>query len=319
MVSRLHVTWDSQSVRQSGSRSMSQEEQMNREVSVAVLGLGAMGHAFADNLVAAGYRVSVWNRSPGKASDLVDKGARLANSPAEAVAGCQAVITMLPDLDVTREVLMGHDGALGAMSSEAVLIQMGTLGVVETERLIDGVAAARGDVVFIDAPVSGTKAPAQQGSVSVLASGDRERAGSLVEPIFDVLGAQTHWLGEAGQGARMKVVVNAWLIAMMQGIAETARLADTQGIAPETLWSVLEGGPLAVPYMKGKLDAISGENFDPQMALQWGLKDAGLALEAGRNTALPSLSQIRNLWADAVDDGYAEQDIAAIYAYLKQR
>lgn len=295
---------------------MSQEEQGKR---VAVLGLGAMGHAFAANLITAGYRVSVWNRSPGKANDLVEKGARLGDSPAEAVAGCDAVIAMLPDADVTREVLMGHDGALGAMQHEAALIQMGTLGVVETERLIEGVAAARGDVVFIDAPVSGTKAPAEQGSVSVLASGDRDRAGSVVESIFDVLGKQTQWLGEAGQGSRMKVVVNAWLIAMMQGIAETARLAETQGIAPETLWSVLEGGPLAVPYMKVKLETIGSGDFSPQMALQWGLKDAGLALEAGQDVALPSLSQIRNLWADAVADGYAEQDIAAIHAYLETR
>lgn len=290
---------------------------MSDSRSVAVLGLGAMGHAFAANLLKADFDVTVWNRSADKAEDLVEVGARLADSPADAVARAQAVILMLPDLAVTRDVLLGG-GALAAMPASATLIQMGTLGVAETDRLIAETGDARDDVVFIDAPVSGTKAPAEQGKIAILASGDRERAGAVVEPIFDVLGKQTHWLGQAGQGARMKVVINAWLVSMMQAIAETAHLADTLGFEPEDIWQVLEGGPLATPYMKLKLDMIAGGDFDPQMAMQWGLKDAGLALEAGDDKALPSLAQIRNLWSDAVSAGYGEQDIAAIHAYLEK-
>ncbi len=291
---------------------------MSDSRSVAVLGLGAMGHAFATNLLKADFEVTVWNRSADKAGDLVEAGARLADSPADAVAQAQAVILMLPDLAVTRDVLLGDSGALAAMPEGATLIQMGTLGVAETDRLIAEADDARDDVVFIDAPVSGTKAPAEQGKIAILASGDRERAGAVVEPIFDVLGKQTHWLGQAGQGARMKVVINAWLVSMMQAIAETAHLADTLGFEPEDIWQVLEGGPLATPYMKLKLDMIAGGDFDPQMAMQWGLKDAGLALEAGDDKALPSLAQIRNLWSDAVSAGYGEQDIAAIHAYLEK-
>ncbi|NRB57768.1 MAG: NAD(P)-dependent oxidoreductase [Salinicola sp.] len=289
---------------------------MSDSRSVAVLGLGAMGHAFAVNLLEAGFDVSVWNRSPGKADDLVAGGARLADSAVDAVVDAQAVIVMLPDLAVTRDVLLGDRGALATMARGALLVKMGTLGVAETDRLIAEVGESRDDIVFIDAPVSGTKAPAEQGAVVVLASGDRDRAAGVVEPIFDVLGKQTHWLGQAGRGARMKVVINAWLISMMQGIAETAHLADALGVAGDELWQILEGGPLATPYMKLKLDTIAGGDFDPQMALQWGLKDAGLALEAGDDKALPSLSQIRNLWFDAVDAGHGEQDIAAIHAYL---
>ncbi|OLO07200.1 6-phosphogluconate dehydrogenase [Salinicola sp. MH3R3-1] len=290
---------------------------MSDSRSIAVLGLGAMGHAFAANLLQAGFDVAVWNRSPGKASGLVENGARLAESPADAVAQAQAVITMLPDLTVTRDVLLSDDGALAAMTEGAILIQMGTLGVAETDRLIAEVGDARSDVVFIDAPVSGTKAPAQQGKIAILASGDRDRAGTVVEPVFEVLGNKTQWLGQAGQGARMKVVINAWLISMMQGIAETAQLADTLGFTTDDLWQVLEGGPLATPYMKLKMDMIASGEFDPQMAMQWGLKDLGLALEAGDDKALPSLSHIRNLWFDAVNAGHGEQDIAAIYAFLE--
>ncbi|MGM8932550.1 NAD(P)-dependent oxidoreductase [Salinicola halophyticus] len=290
---------------------------MSDSRSIAVLGLGAMGHAFAANLLQAGFDVAVWNRSPGKTSGLVENGARLAESPADAVGQAQAVITMLPDLAVTRDVLLSDDGALAAMTEGAILIQMGTLGVAETDRLIAEVGDARSDVVFIDAPVSGTKAPAQQGKIAILASGDRDRAGTVVEPIFEVLGNKTQWLGQAGQGARMKVVINAWLISMMQGIAETAQLADTLGFTTDDLWQVLEGGPLATPYMKLKMDMIANGEFDPQMAMQWGLKDLGLALEAGDDKALPSLSHIRNLWFDAVNAGHGEQDIAAIYAFLE--
>ncbi|MGQ7244513.1 NAD(P)-dependent oxidoreductase [Salinicola sp. V024] len=290
---------------------------MSDSRSIAVLGLGAMGHAFAANLLQAGFDVAVWNRSPGKASGLVENGARLAESPADAVDQAQAVITMFPDLAVTRDVLLSDDGALVAMTEGAILIQMGTLGVAETDRLIAEVGDARSDVVFIDAPVSGTKAPAQQGKIAILASGDRDRAGTVVEPVFEVLGNKTQWLGQAGQGARMKVVINAWLISMMQGIAETAQLADTLGFTTDDLWQVLEGGPLATPYMKLKMDMIASGEFDPQMAMQWGLKDLGLALEAGDDKALPSLSHIRNLWFDAVNAGHGEQDIAAIYAFLE--
>lgn len=116
----------------------------------------------------------------------------------------------------------------------------------------------------------------------------------------------------------MKIVVNAWLVSMMQGIAETAHLADTLGFTTDDLWQVLDGGPLATPYMKLKLDMIASGDFDPQMAMQWGLKDAGLALEAGDGKALPSLTQIRNLWSDAVSAGYGEEDIASIHAYLEK-
>ncbi|WP_189443916.1 NAD(P)-dependent oxidoreductase, partial [Salinicola rhizosphaerae] len=287
---------------------------MSDSRSVAVLGLGAMGHAFAANLLGAGFRVAVWNRSPGKADGLVAAGAREADSAADAVTDAAAVIAMLPDLAVTRDVLLGDAGALQAMPQDSLLIQMGTLGVAETDRLIAEVGESRADVIFVDAPVSGTKAPAEQGAVTVLASGDRDKAGPVADPIFDVLGKKTQWLGHAGQGARMKIVVNAWLIAMMQGIAETSRLAETLGFSTDDLWQTLDGGPLASPYTKVKLDAIGSGNFDAQMALQWGLKDAGLALEAGGENAMPSLAQIRNLWSDAVSAGHGEQDIASIYA-----
>lgn len=224
---------------------------MMKQPTVAVLGLGAMGHAFAANLLKRGLATRVWNRTQSRGADLADLGATLCATPADAAREADVVLTMLPDGPTTRTVLLGSEGALAAMKPKAVLAQMGTLGVEATEALIAAVGQAREDIVFIDAPVSGTKAPAENAQVLVLASGDRQAA-AAVEPVFAAIAKGARWLGPAGAGSRMKLVVNAWLIAMMEGLAESAQLAAALGFSPDDLWGVLEGGPLAAPYVKGK-------------------------------------------------------------------
>lgn len=290
---------------------------MSTQPTVAVLGLGAMGHAFAANLLEAGFPLHVWNRTRSRADDLGAAGATVADSPRAAAEDADVVITMVPDGPATEQVLEGDDGALAGMKQGAVLAQMGTLGVEATDVLIARVKERRPDVVFIDAPVSGTKAPAERGQVLVLASGDRE-AGKAVEPVFAAIGKATRWLGDAGAASRMKLVVNAWLIAMMQGLAEAHRLAESLGFDAADLWSVLEGGPLAPPYAKVKLDAIEAGRFEPQMALEWGLKDARLALKAAGENGLPSLKRISEIWADAVEAGHGREDIAVVDRYLRE-
>ncbi|WP_456268936.1 NAD(P)-dependent oxidoreductase [Kushneria sp. AK178] len=291
---------------------------MSQDTTVAVLGLGAMGHAFAANLVKSGLSVRVWNRTHSRGEDLAERGALNADSAGKAVSGARFVITMLPDFDTTRDVLLGEARALDHLPEGGVVIQMGTIGVEQTEALIEAVHQARPDITFIDAPVSGTKAPAEQATISVLASGNQDAADGI-DTVFNAISQRVVWLGEAGRGSRMKLVVNAWLIHMMQGIAESARLAQTLGFATDELWSVLDGGPLAAPYVKAKLDKIGGEEYSAQMALEWGLKDARLALEAAGNHDLPGLSRISELWREAVDAGLGEQDIAAVHDYLRRQ
>ncbi|GHC24401.1 3-hydroxyisobutyrate dehydrogenase [Kushneria pakistanensis] len=290
---------------------------MSHNTTVAVLGLGAMGHAFAANLLKNDLSVRVWNRTHSRGNDLADQGAINAESAAEAVSGARFVITMLPDFETTREVLLGEGNALKHLPENGVVIQMGTIGVAQTESLIKAIKTARPDITFIDAPVSGTKAPAEQATISVLASGD-QNAAEGIDTVFNAISKRVVWLGDAGRGSRMKLVVNAWLIHMMQGIAESARLAQTLGFSPDELWSVLDGGPLAAPYVKAKLDKIGGEEYSAQMALEWGLKDARLALEAAGDTNLPGLVRISEIWREAVDAGLGEQDIAAIHDYLRR-
>ncbi|MGX9272825.1 NAD(P)-dependent oxidoreductase [Pantoea ananatis] len=285
-----------------------------KQPDVAVLGLGAMGHSFAANLLKKGFRVYGWNRTRARGEDLIAAGLTLTDSAAEAVQKADVVIAMLSDGATTEQVL--HE-AKAALKQGATLCQMGTIGVEKTDALITSFAQARPDVVFIDAPVSGTKAPAENAQILVMASGDRSRA-QAAEAVFDAIGKGTQWLGEAGKSARMKLVINSWLIGLMQSLAESTRLADQFGFSTDDLWQVLDGGPLAAPYAKMKLGMMASDDYSPQMHLQWALKDARLALDASDHS-LPALENIASVWQQAVDAGHGEEDLAVIYKYLKSQ
>ncbi|MDT0175018.1 NAD(P)-dependent oxidoreductase [Pantoea sp. RRHST58] len=287
---------------------------MSQQPAVAVLGLGAMGHAFAANLLKKGFTVYGWNRTRARGEDLIASGLTLSDSPEAAVRDADVVIAMLADGDTTEKTL--HQ-VKEALKQGATFAQMGTIGVEKTDALIAWFASERPDVTFIDAPVSGTKAPAENAQILVMASGDRTRA-QAAETVFAAIGKGTQWLGEAGKSSRMKLVVNSWLIGLMQSLAESTRLAEEFGFSTDDLWKVLDGGPLAAPYARAKLAMIASEDFTPQMSLVWALKDAKLALEAKGDAKLPALEQIAALWQQAVDAGYGEQDLAAIHRYLKE-
>ncbi|MDW8846184.1 NAD(P)-dependent oxidoreductase [Erwinia sp. MMLR14_017] len=288
---------------------------MTQRPSVAVLGLGAMGHAFAANLIKKGFTTSGWNRTKARGEDLISAGLKLADNPEEAVKEADVVIAMLADAETTETVLAK---AQSALKQGAIVVQMGTIGVEATEKLIAAFQQQRPDVVFLDAPVSGTKTPAENAQIVILASGDRDRAADA-ETIFAAISKGTKWLGEAGKASRMKLVVNAWLISMVQGLSESTQMAKEFGFSPDDLWSVLEGGPLAVPYVKGKLEMIKEGTYDPQMHLTWALKDVNLALEAAKNSELPGLNLISDIWQQAVDAGYGEKDLSVVYRYLSEK
>lgn len=288
---------------------------MSQRPSVAVLGLGAMGHAFAANLLKNGFITWGWNRTKARGEDLQSAGLQLVDTPDAAVRQADVVISMLADAATTESVLQQ---ATAALKKQAIVVQMGTIGVESTEKLIAHFSEQRPDVVLLDAPVSGTKTPAQNAQIVVLASGDRERA-AHVEPVFAAISKGTKWLGKAGAASRMKLVVNAWLISMVQGLAESTQMAEEFGFTPDEFWNVLDGGPLAVPYVKGKLEMIKEGSYDPQMHLTWALKDVNLALAAAKNSELPGLNLISEVWQDAVDAGYGEKDLSVIYRYLSEK
>ncbi len=288
---------------------------MSQQPKVTVLGLGAMGHAFAANLLKKGFSVRGWNRSAGKGEDLIDSGLQLCASASDAVTDSQVVIVMLSDGATTLSVVQQ---AVKALADGAIICQMGTIGVAATEELQHYLAEHRPDVLLLDAPVSGTKGPAENAQITIFASGDRSRA-AAAESVFAAISKGTLWLGDTGAGAKMKLVVNSWLIGLMQSLAESELLAESLGFTPDDLWQALDGGPLAPGYAKVKLQMIGSGDFTPQMQLVWALKDARLAVEAGQSQQLPALKNITELWQQAVDDGFGEQDLAVISKFLANR
>jgi 3-hydroxyisobutyrate dehydrogenase len=282
---------------------------------VAVIGLGIMGSAMARNVVAAGFPTTVWNRSPQVAAPLVELGATAAEGAEEAVRQADVVITMLPDAAAVTSVMI--DGSvLEAMAPGALWAQMGTIGVQATVDLAATVQSARPDVLFVDAPVSGSKGPAEQAQLLILASGPDE-APVVVDPVFSAIGRKTQWVGPAGAGSRLKLVVNGWLAFLVEGAAETLALADRVGIGRDELTAALEGGPLASGLAMAKLAKMVSGHYDAEFPLAWALKDVDLCNDEAGQPPLPVLAAISQQWHVAVDQGLGREDISAVRRALQ--
>ena len=277
--------------------------------SIAVLGTGTMGGPMARNLAAAGLDVRAWNRSRESADPLADHGVELADSPADAAAGVDAVLTMLPDGDAVREVMQA--GALEAMGNSAIWIQTSTVGLTATERLKE-LADASG-VQLVDAPVLGTKQPAEEGALIVLASGPKELE-ARCRPAFEAVGSKAVWLGEAGAGSRMKLILNSWLVALVAGLAETISLARALGEDPARFLEIIDGGPIGLPYAELKGRAMVERDYPASFSLQLAEKDAKLVVEAAEQAGLsPQLAKAAvRMYERAAELGHGDEDIAAV-------
>jgi 3-hydroxyisobutyrate dehydrogenase len=284
---------------------------------VAVLGTGIMGSAMARNLAAAGLSTTVWDRSQQVAAPLADAGALVAASAREAVRDAGVVITMLPTADVVESVMFGGEVA-AALADGAVWAQMGTIGVEATAELTGRLGRVRPGALFVDAPVSGSKGPAEAGQLLILASGPAA-ARAIAGPAFAAIGRKTVWLGEAGQGSRMKLVVNAYMSTLIEGVAEALELASRLGIDPVALGEAIEGGPLDAPIADAKLYKMRTGDFAPEFPLEWALKDVDLAIAAAGGDRLPLLEALSGQWRLAVEAGHGREDVSAARLTLGSR
>jgi len=285
----------------------------NAEIkAVAVLGAGGtMGQGIARNVAAAEIPVHAWNRTAAKLDDLAGPaGLERFDTARKAVRGADLVVTMLSDAEATIAAMSGPDG--GAAGAEgSIWAQMGTIGVEGSERCA-ALARERG-LEYVDAPVLGTKAPAEEGQLVVLASGP-EGARERLEPFFDAIGKRTIWLGEAGQGSRLKVVVNSWICSLVEGTAEMLRLARALGLEPHLALDAIEDGPLEAPYMRMKGEAMLKGDYRPSFRLELAAKDARLAVAAGTDAGaeIPVLEALAAQLA-AVAAEYPDDDLAALF------
>jgi 3-hydroxyisobutyrate dehydrogenase len=284
---------------------------------VAVLGAGIMGAAMARNLLAAGLPVTVWDRSAEAVGALASAGARAADSPRDGVPDAQVLITILPDAAVVDEVIF-EGGVIPALAPHAAWAQMGTIGADGTVRAAERVRQLRPDVYYVDAPVSGSKGPAESGTLLILASGPLEAA-PVVRPAFDAIGRKTVWLGEAGQGSKMKLAVNACMSVLIEGVAEALALADRLGIDPAKLEEAIAGGPLDAPIADAKLHKMEAGDYAPEFPLQWALKDVDLAVQEAGDAPPPLLAALSRQWHAAVDAGHGREDVSAARLALAGR
>lgn len=274
----------------------------------AVVGTGIMGSAMARNLLAAGLPTTVWDRSAEATTPLAEAGAQVAASAPEAVRDARVVITMLPTPDVVHDVIF-DGGVAGEFAEGAAWAQMGTIGVAATAEIASQLGRLRPDVMFVDAPVSGSKGPAETGQLLILASGP-VGAKAITDPVFSAIGRKTVWLGEAGQGSRMKLVVNAYMSVLIEGVAEALELAAQLGIDSAMLADAIEGGPLDAPIADAKLHKMERSDYAPEFPLQWALKDVDLAIGATPGATLPLLAALSRQWGSIVDAGHGREDVS---------
>jgi 3-hydroxyisobutyrate dehydrogenase len=276
---------------------------------VAVLGAGGtMGRPMARNIVRAGISVRAWNRSRKKAEPLGADGVAVCESPEAAADGADVLLTMLADTDA---VIESASGALERLGQDGLWLQMSTIGEAGTEQCLE-LARERG-VGFVDAPVLGTKQPAEDGKLVVLASG-REELADRVRPIFDAVGQKTIWVGKAGAGTRLKIVCNSWVLTVTEACAEMIALAQALDVDPSLVFDAIEGGTLDLPYLRIKGKAILERNFEPMFRLKLAAKDAGLVEESAdrHEVEVPLFGVIREQMSAAAED-HGEEDMSATY------
>jgi 3-hydroxyisobutyrate dehydrogenase len=276
---------------------------------VALLGAGTMGAGMAQRLLELGFKVDVWDRSPGHSARLVERGATAHPEAAQAVAGAEVVLTMLATGDAVTDVMLDA-GTVDALRPGAVWAQMGTIGLEDTERMIAEVVHRRPDVAFVDAPVSGSREPARSGRLLILASGP-DRAQSSLEPVFGALGQRTLWLGPAGTGSRLKLVLNTWLAFEIEAAAEASALAAGLGVPQNALVEAVTGGPLASATALTKLVKMESGDYSADFSLEWALKDLDLAQAAGGSAVAPVAGAIAERWRRLVAQGQGRLDISA--------
>jgi 3-hydroxyisobutyrate dehydrogenase len=282
---------------------------MTTNPTVALLGTGTMGAGMAANIARAGLPLHVWNRSREKAEPLAGVGAVVADSPADAVQGADLVLTMLFDADAVASTM---EQARPALAPGAVWVQQSTVGVEGSDRLV---ALARDlGVAYVDAPVLGTRKPAEDGALVVLASGPQD-VRERVTPVFDAIGSRTLWLGEAGEASRLKLAANAWVITVVEGIAESLALTRSLGLDPHLFLQAVAGGAMDAPYVQLKGTAMIEGDFAPSFSLDGAAKDGDLIVAAARGAGvgLAVVEAARDHLARALAAGHGGQDLSATY------
>ncbi|PSR94994.1 Glyoxylate/succinic semialdehyde reductase [Actinidia chinensis var. chinensis] len=283
---------------------------------IGFLGLGIMGKAMSMNLIRHGFKVTVWNRTLSRCDELVEHGASVAETPAAVVKKCKYTIAMLSDPSAALSVVFDKGGVLEQMCSGKGYVDMSTVDSDTSSKISEAITSKGG--CFLEAPVSGSKKPAEDGQLVILAAGEKKLFEEAL-PAFDVMGKKSFFLGQVGNGAKMKLVVNMIMGSMMNAFSEGLILADKSGLNTQTLLDVLDLGGIANPMFKMKGPTMIQKSYSPAFPLKHQQKDMRLALALGDENAvsMPVAAAANEAFKKARSMGLGDLDFSAVYEAVK--
>lgn len=279
---------------------------------VTLIGLGTMGSGIAGNILAAGFPLTVWNRTRDKAGPLLARGAHWADSPAAAAAGADVVISVVANEPASRAVWLGESGALAAMAPGSLAIECSTLTVAWVQELQAHAQAQH--VEFMDAPLAGSKQPAQAGTLTLFV-GAEDSVLQRARPVLDTFSRTILHFGPPVTATTYKLINNMMAAVHIAALGEGVAMAERAGLNMETVSQAITIGTTSSPIVKNKVAAIVGREFaDVHFALRWMHKDLTYALAAGTTlgAALPTVATVRELFALAMLRGLSDADYAAV-------
>jgi 3-hydroxyisobutyrate dehydrogenase/2-hydroxy-3-oxopropionate reductase len=280
---------------------------------IAFLGLGIMGRPMASNLVKAGHEVTVWNRTAGKEVE----GARVATSPAEAARGAEVVWMAVSDTKAVETVLFGAQGVQESLTAGMTIVDSSTISPSATRKFADRLRG-RG-VQYVDAPMTGSKVAAENGTLIFIVGGD-EAAVEGLKPLFAAEGKQFFRMGETGKGQAAKLAMNLQIALIYEGFAEALTLATKLGVDPATLLPVIQASMVRSGVVDYKAPFVMKRDFSPNFPLRLMHKDIRLTLEAAKEVRvkLPALETVEEIYEMATEDGHQDLDYAATIALLEK-
>ncbi|KAF5177410.1 Glyoxylate/succinic semialdehyde reductase [Thalictrum thalictroides] len=283
---------------------------------VGFIGLGIMGKAMSLNLLRHGFKVTVWNRTLSKCDELLEHGASVGSTPAEVVKKCKYTIGMLSDPSAALTVVFDKDGVLEQIGEGKCYIDMSTVDADTSSKISEEITKKGG--YFLEAPVSGSKKPAEDGQLVILAAGEKTLYDEII-PAFDVMGKKSFFLGQVGNGAKMKLVVNMIMGSMLNAFSEGLVLADKSGLSQQTLLDVLDLGAMANPMFKMKGPTMLKNSYPPAFPLKHQQKDMRLALALGDENAvsMPVAAAANEAFKKARSLGLGDNDFSAVYEAIK--
>ena len=278
---------------------------------VGFIGLGIMGVPMARNIVTADFDLLVFNRTAEKTKPLADAGAKVAASPKAVAESVDVVILMLSDPPAIEDVLQGTEGLLAGMRDGQVLVNMSTVSPAYSLQLADTLAAQ--SVIAVDAPVSGSRKPAEEGALVILAGGSEDKIAEL-EPLFLTMGKKVVYCGEAGKGSAMKMAVNLLLGTVTAGLCEAVNLGQKCGLDTETILNTILAGPMGCGLYELKKPMLINDSYATQFPLKHMTKDLRFALQTAdeKGATAPIGNAIFQIYRQSMGHGLGDQDFAAV-------